>query len=93
MLSIRRAKKENIQRFAPSIEEGLSSLQVASRYKEKLDNKTKAAIGKSYTQIIFDNVFSFFNIVLFIIAGLMIWAEAYSGLFFLCVLIPNIFIG
>jgi cation-transporting ATPase E len=93
MLSIRRAKKENIQRFAPSIEEGLSSLQVASRYKEKLNNKTKAAIGKSYTQIIFDNVFSFFNIVLFIIAGLMIWAEAYSGLFFLCVLIPNIFIG
>jgi len=93
MLSIRRVKKENIQRFAPSIEEGLSSLQVAERFKEKLNNKTKAAIGKSYTQIILDNVFSFFNIVLFIIAGLMIWAEAYSGLFFLCVLIPNIFIG
>jgi cation-transporting ATPase E len=93
MLNIRRAKKENIQRFTPSIEEGLSSLQVNNRYKEKLNNKTKAAIGKSYTQIVFDNVFSFFNIVLFIIAGLMIWAEAYSGLFFLFVLIPNIFIG
>ena len=35
MLSIRRVKKENIQRFAPSIEEGLSSLQVAERFKEK----------------------------------------------------------
>lgn len=93
MLPIRRGKKVNIERLSPSIEEGLSSLQVANRFKEKLYNKTKTAIGKSYTQIIFDNVFSFFNIVLFIIAGLMIWAEAYSGLFFLCVLIPNICIG
>ncbi|HNX16006.1 MAG TPA: HAD-IC family P-type ATPase [Bacilli bacterium] len=87
------AKKRNIERYNPSIEGGLSSEQVDVRFQEKLNNKTKAAIGKSYAQIIFDNVFSFFNIVLFAIAGLMIWGGYYWGLFFLCVLIPNIVIG
>ena len=93
MITYRDSKNTTIERFNPSIDGGLSSQQVASRFKDKLFNKTKAAIGKSYTQIFFDNVFSFFNIVLFGIAGLMIWAGAYLSLFFLLVLIPNILIG
>lgn len=88
-----KVKKSEIERFTPSVEAGLSSSQVDLRNKQKLNNKTKAAIGKSYVQILFDNVLSFFNIVLFGIAALMIWAGHYTGLFFLCVLIPNIVIG
>jgi len=89
----KKSKVSNIERFTPSIEEGLSNQQVQQRIKQKLYNKTKIAIGKSYAQIFFDNVFSFFNIVLFAIAGLMIWGGYYWGLFFLFVLIPNIIIG
>ena len=89
----KKTKISNIERFTPSIEEGLSNQQVQQRIKQKLYNKTKIAIGKSYAQIFFDNVFSFFNIVLFAIAGLMIWGGYYWGLFFLFVLIPNIIIG
>jgi len=80
-------------RYNHDLKNGLSSEQVKDRIDNKLTNKTKIFVGKSYGRIIFDNVFSFFNILLFIIAGLMIWAKYYDGLFFLIVLIPNIIIG
>jgi len=84
---------KNIVRYNPSVNEGLNSDQVKERIKQGLVNKTKQAIGKSYWEIILTNVLSFFNIVLFVIAGLMIYAERYNGLLFLFVLIPNIIIG
>ena len=84
---------ENAHRFNPTPQDGLTTTQVNERIKEGLVNKTKHAVGKSYTEIIFNNVFSFFNILLFVIAGLLIYAGQYSSLFFLFVLIPNIIIG
>ena len=84
---------ENATLFNPTPGEGLTSAQVNERIKDGLVNKTRHAVGKSYTEIIFNNVFSFFNILLFVIAGLLIYAGQYSSLFFLFVLIPNIIIG
>lgn len=71
---------------------GLSKEEVLDRENQKLTNKNKVKVGKSYLEIIFTDLFSFFNILLFTIAGLMIYAECYDGLAFLCVLIPNIVI-
>lgn len=86
-------RSENIIRYNPLIDEGLTSDIIEERRKNKLTNVTKNAVGKSYLQIFYDNVFNLFNIILFGIAGLMIWGGYYTGLFFLCVLIPNIGIG
>ncbi len=72
---------------------GLSLKEVDSRRISGQTNKTKITTGKSYGRIIADNLLTFFNILLFVIAGFMIWAEYYTGLFFLAVLIPNIGVG
>ena len=72
---------------------GLTSKEVEERKEQGLVNKTNLTVGKSYLRIIYDNLFSFFNIVLYIIAGLMIYGGYFTGLFFLAVLIPNIIIG
>ena len=88
----RKTNQQQITRFDVDTK-GLSKNQVESRINQGLVNKTKVVYGKSYPEIIFSDVFSFFNILLFIIAGFMIWAEHYSGLFFLVVIIPNMLIG
>ena len=91
---------ENIERFNPDIKEGLSTEQVELRKKQKLLNRSKKAFGKSYTEIIVSNVFSFFNVLLYIIAGVMIYfaitmnaPEIYFGMFFMIVLLANTVIG
>ena len=84
---------ENIERFNAEIKQGLSDDQVSIRNKQKLYNKSKKAFGKSYTEIIVSNLFSFFNVLLYIIAGIMFYFRLYSGMFFLIVLISNTVIG
>ena len=73
--------------------QGLTTAEVKDRIEKKLVNKTNLTVGKSYFRIFADNLFSFFNILLFIVAGFMIYGGYYSGLLFLAVLIPNIIIG
>ena len=91
---------KNIERFNPSIKEGLSSKQVEDRKEAKLVNKSKKAFGKSYTEIIVTNVFSFFNVLLYLIAAVLIYTTIRTheikilwGLFFLVVLVANTAIG
>ncbi|MCQ2086753.1 MAG: HAD-IC family P-type ATPase [Bacilli bacterium] len=82
-----------VTRYNPQYDVGLSKEQVKERQENKLNNKTKLVVGKSYAEIIFTNVLSFFNITLFAIAAVMIINGLYKNLFFLTVLIPNIVIG
>ncbi|MCD8195434.1 MAG: HAD-IC family P-type ATPase [Coprobacillus sp.] len=84
---------DTAERFNPDVEVGLSDEQVNRRINEKLDNHTKLTVGKSYWDIIRTDVFSFFNILLYIIAILMIIGEYYMGLLFFLILIPNICIS
>ncbi|MBO7615475.1 MAG: HAD-IC family P-type ATPase [Bacilli bacterium] len=87
-------KKEfEITRYNPNYSTGLNEEQIQERKLHKLNNKTKLTVGKSYAEIIFTNVLSFFNITLFVIAGVMIAWGLYKNLYFLVVLIPNIIIG
>lgn len=85
--------KEKITRVKPLLGKGLYSEQVNERKKLGLVNKTNVIVGKTYFEIIFSDVFSFFNVLLFCIAGLMIAAQYWLGLSFLVVLIPNIAIS
>ena len=82
--------EERIERVLPPLTKGLSKEQVEERKKLGLVNKTKVVVGKTYFEIILTDVFSLFNLLLFIVAGLMISAQYWTGLTFLVVLIPNI---
>ena len=90
----------NINRYNPDIERGLSFEQVEERKNAKLVNKSKKAYGKTYTQIIVSNVFSFFNVLLYLIAAVLIYTTIRTheikilwGLFFLVILVANTGIG
>ena len=47
---------------------GLTSNEVNQRIKEKKTNKSKRVKGKSHFEIIFTSIFTFFNIILFVLA-------------------------
>ena len=85
--------EDKINRRKPTADVGLTKQEVEERINLGLVNKTKIVVGKTYLEIIFSDVFSFFNVLLFVIAGLMIAAQYWWGLLFLTVLIPNIIIS
>lgn len=91
-----------IERYNPEIEKGLNDEQVSSRILNKLVNKTKMIAGKTYWEIVRTDILTFFNNLLFIVAGFMIFANIndgvsqthwYTGLFFVLILLSNIIIG
>ena len=85
--------ENDVSRYNPNPSNGLSNAQVEERKSQNLINKTTRIVSKSYLQIVVDNVFNFFNILLFIMAGLLIFAQKYDSLFFLIILFFNMGIG
>ena len=58
-------KNENqIKRLEPSLDKGLPNDQVEERIKYGLVNKTNVVVGKTYAEIIFTDLFSFFNVLI-----------------------------
>lgn len=96
MLSLfkRNKVKNNAKHYDLNIETGLTSEQVKERIENKLTNKTKKLVTKSYLRIFYENVINFFNILLVVITVFMIIAKLPIGQFvFLLVLVANISIG
>ena len=83
----------NYEHIDATIDQGLTTEQVELRKKQKLVNKSQQAFGKTYTDIIISNVFSFFNVLLYIIAGIMIYFRLFTGMFFVVVLLANTIVG
>ena len=83
----------DIERYNPDLKQGLTDEQVSLRKKQKLVNKSKKAYGKSYLDIIVSNLFSFFNVLLYVIAVVMIIFKLYTSMFFVIVLAANTTIG
>ena len=87
-------KNEEHERFTPSLNVGLTNEQVETRKKEKLVNKTYKTTTKTYWEIIRDNVFTFFNILLTIIAILEIYAQHVEDIIvFMAIMLANMIIG
>ncbi|MCH5172178.1 MAG: HAD-IC family P-type ATPase [Erysipelotrichales bacterium] len=87
-------KNDKYERFTPSLTIGLTSDQVEKRKKEKLVNKTLRKTTKTYWEIIRDNVFTFFNILLTAIAILEIYANHVQDIVaFMAVMLANMVIG
>ena len=89
-------------RYNPSNEEGLTTEQVNIRKEQGLINKTILVVGKSYWEIIRTNVLSFFNILIFALAALVIYAnlndndpstKVFTGTFFIVVQSANMILG
>lgn len=89
--------KENqtdIQRYHPSLENGLTESEVEKRKKDKLVNKVSKRTTKTYFEIFKTNVLTFFNIFLTIIAIFNIIAGNAQGIVaFITVMILNMIIG
>lgn len=73
--------------------QGLSSKEVQERVNKGQTNKTILVVGKSVWEIIASNFLSLFNIVLYVVAGLLIYAQQWTSLFFMVILLANVVIG
>jgi len=93
--SKKKGKKETyvIPRYNPKITEGLTEEQIAERIEHGILNVSAIEHGKSVLSIIITNIFTFFNLLYFIITVLLIMAKEYKNLLFLAIIIPNIIIG
>ena len=82
-------KIENIERFSPSIDCGLTDAQIQKRIDAKLVNYDTSVPTKSIKQILASNFFTLFNF-LNLILGLAIFAVgSYKNMLFLFVVIIN----
>ena len=82
-----------VVRYNPSIKDGLSNEQVSFRIKDKLTNKYRDKNKKTVLGIILKNLFTFLNVILFIIGAVLISIGSFSNCFFLIIITSNLFIG
>ncbi len=86
-------KQSQYQYAKPDINVGLTCEDVAMRVKAKQTNKTKKVVGKSYLQIFASNIFTFFNLLGFIIFILMALCGSWSNMLFVVVILANTVVG
>ena len=86
-------KFESAVRYFPDSKNGLTSSQVQERIDNKLTNEKKKKYSKTLLSIIFNNVFTFFNMLLLGIAIALIAVKSFSNLFFLVIVSLNTLIG
>lgn len=84
---------EEVERYSPSPDEGLSSSQVERRKEEGCTNVSVEKASKTIPQIILSNVFTYFNMIFFILAIVLLVEKSYNNLTFLGVVFINTAIG
>ncbi len=93
---LKRPKKDEvveIERFHPTVKEGLTSEQVQKRIDSGLVNVTDTKNTKTYKAIIFGNIFTFFNILCLIVSIALLSVGAWADCFFMIIVIANTSIG
>lgn len=85
--------KQNIERFSPNINFGLSNEQVEQRKSEKLVNNTKQKTSKSYLKIFVENIFTVFNMLWLAIFIALLVVKSYENLLFIVVVFFNTLIA
>ena len=84
---------KQVQRIQADTQVGLTADQVGQRVSQKQTNKIKKVVGKSYLQIFTSNIFTFFNLLGFIIFILMAICKSISNMFFIVVILANTILG
>lgn len=82
-----------VERYSPTVKEGLSDNQVQERIKQGKVNKLLTKTSKSYFQIVLSNTFTFFNMLCFIICGVLISIGSWTNILFIFIFLANLFIG
>ena len=86
--------EDSIPRYYDTpITEGLTDEIVEARKSLGLVNSTGEEKGKSIPAIIFSNIFTFFNMLYFVIAAILIIFKSYKNLGFLPLIFANLAIG
>lgn len=81
------------ERYTPAYNVGLNDEQVKERVEKELTNKRKKVVTKSYFKIVFDNFFTFYSVLLYILGILVAVAGYIQQLMFLGVILCNAIIG
>ena len=82
------------ERYEPNPDVGLSQEVVDARVEQGFDNFVKKKSGKSYLSIFISNIFTFFNILTFIVAAaLLVVGAGFTQLFFLIIILANVMLG
>ncbi|MBQ8451631.1 MAG: HAD-IC family P-type ATPase [Clostridia bacterium] len=89
---------KRVKRIKADYRTGLNSEQVQERIYKGQTNLSPNTNVKTIRSIIFENVFTFFNILCFLVAGALIvvdiiYDQPWSNVFFMLIIIVNILIG
>ena len=83
----------NVERFNPDPDYGLTTAQAEERIAQGLDNTPPDPPSKTVTEIVKDNVFTYFNFIFAVLAVLIIITGSYRDLTFMPIIIANALIG
>ena len=88
------SKKIELQRVQADINQGLTAEEVKARIQAKKTNKVKKVVGKSYAAIFASNLFTFFNLLGFIVFILSLIAHSgLANITFIVIIVANTVIG
>jgi len=83
----------NARRYTPDPDMGLTAAQVEERTEQGYNNHMVDKASKSIAKIICSNVFTYYNLIFFILAFVLILEKSYHHLTFLIVVFVNTVIG
>ncbi len=83
----------SVLRYNSAPDAGLSEIEAEERAEEGLINKKPSDNNDTVSKIITKNIFTYFNIIFFVFAAVLIYEGAYNHLTFLGVVFANTFIG
>ena len=82
-----------MERHTPSVKKGLTSAQVQERVEQGAVNYAVEAPSRSKREIICSNIFTYFNLIFFVISILLILVGSFRDLTFLPIILANTLIG
>ena len=96
-LSLKKRKREQERPELPVIcaapEQGLTAAQAEERQRMGYANTPVQSPGKSVGQIIFSNIFTYFNLIFFFLAACVIAVRSWNNVMFMGVVLVNMVIG
>lgn len=86
-------RQENDNLINVDLKTGLTTEEVSLRKDAGQVNKVSRGSSKTYTRIIFSNIFTFFNAIIATLVFLLIYVKAYMDILFAGVIVINTLIG
>ncbi|MCD7954658.1 MAG: cation-translocating P-type ATPase [Lachnospiraceae bacterium] len=82
-----------MERYAPDARQGLTQTQVDDRVFRGLVNAAPESVSKSTKEIIYSNVFTYFNLIFALIAVVLILVGSFRDMTFLPIIVANTLLG